>query len=82
MPMYEERDSEAGSDSLSQSSRPHLCPMCNGGVERVRRRRVDRLVSLFTPVRRYRCRRKGWGCEWEGNVRRLHPVDQENDQKH
>jgi hypothetical protein len=35
----------------------------------VRRRLIDRLVSLLTPVRRYRCHAKGWGCGWEGNLR-------------
>lgn len=46
-----------------------VCPCCNGPVERVRRRFVDRLLSLVAPVQRYRCRAKGWDCDWEGNLR-------------
>jgi hypothetical protein len=38
-------------------------------LERVRRRWPDRLVSLFRPVRRYRC--CSIGCAWEGNL--IHP---------
>lgn len=45
-----------------------VCPHCNGPVIRVRRRFIDRLLSLFLPVQRYRCRMKGWGCDWEGNL--------------
>ena len=45
-----------------------LCPHCKGPVIRVRRRFVDRLISLLIPVQRYRCRMKGWGCDWEGNL--------------
>jgi len=43
------------------------CPRCNGYVDRIRRRLFDRIVSLFTPVRRYRC----WNhdCKWEANLR-------------
>ena len=45
-----------------------VCPHCNGPVDRVHRRFVDRLISLVKPVHRYRCRSKGWGCDWEGNL--------------
>lgn len=42
------------------------CPWCGGSnLERVRRRSVDRLISLAWPQRRYRC--KSLGCEWQGN---------------
>jgi hypothetical protein len=54
---------------LNVSSQRHMCPHCKGRVERVRRRTFDRIVSWIIPVRRYRCRRKGWGCDWEGNLR-------------
>lgn len=47
----------------------HVCPRCKGPVDRVRRRFFDRLVSLVRPVRRYRCRAKGWDCDWEGTLR-------------
>ena len=64
--------SAAGSvspDVSGHSSSGRACPRCNGPVDRVRRRIRDRLVSWISPVRRYRCRMKGWGCEWEGNLR-------------
>jgi hypothetical protein len=64
--------SAAGSvsrDVPGHSSRGRVCPQCNGPVERVRRRILDRLVSWIMPVHRYRCRMKGWGCDWEGNLR-------------
>ena len=54
---------------VSHVSRTYACPICSGPVERVRRRFIDRLVSLITPVHRYRCQAKGWGCGWEGNLR-------------
>jgi uncharacterized protein with PIN domain len=59
----------SGSPSPVPSRHPDSCPRCNGSVLRVRRRFVDRLVSLITPVHRFRCRAKGWGCDWEGNRR-------------
>ena len=43
------------------------CPRCDGDLIRIRRRLVDRMVSLFTPVRRFRC--VSLGCTWEGNLR-------------
>lgn len=46
----------------------HVCPLCHGPVHRIRRRFIDRLESLIKPVQRYRCRMKGWGCDWEGNL--------------
>lgn len=52
-----------------QPSREHACPKCNAPLDRVRRRIADRVRSWVSPVRRYRCRMKGWGCDWEGNLR-------------
>jgi hypothetical protein len=43
------------------------CPRCGGAVQRIRRRWIDRLVSLFGRVRRYRCH--SLVCGWEGNLR-------------
>jgi hypothetical protein len=40
------------------------CPRCGGAVERIRRRFIDRVLSLFRPVRRYRC--ENFLCHWEG----------------
>lgn len=43
------------------------CPLCNGSTNRISRRFVDLLTSIFIPVRRYRCR--AMRCNWEGNLR-------------
>lgn len=40
------------------------CPRCDSPLERVPRRWRDRVLSLWFPVRRYRC--TGWQCGWEG----------------
>lgn len=56
-------------DDVRYSSRAYACPKCSGPVIRVRRRYIDRLISLVTPVHRYRCHAKGLGCGWEGNLR-------------
>jgi hypothetical protein len=55
-------------DITGQSSSEHLCPQCKAPLDRVQRRIVDRLASWISPVRRYRCRMKGWSCDWEGNL--------------
>lgn len=44
------------------------CPRCNGKMERIRRRFLDRVASLVVPVRRYRC--PHFSCQWEGLLRR------------
>jgi hypothetical protein len=44
------------------------CPICGSAVQRVRRRPTDRLLSLFAPVRRFRCADSD--CGWEDRVRR------------
>ena len=36
------------------------CPNCGGTVYRISRRTVDRLLSVMTPVRRYRCMALEW----------------------
>lgn len=43
------------------------CPVCNGSTNRIPRRLIDLILSIFTPVRRYRCR--SMSCTWEGNLR-------------
>ena len=48
------------------SGRPR-CPVCNGTTYRIPRRFVNLLLSIFMPVRRYRCR--AMSCSWEGNLR-------------
>jgi hypothetical protein len=43
------------------------CPRCQGALVRIRRRPIDRFVSLILPRRRYRC--MAIGCGWEGTFR-------------
>ena len=43
---------------------PFECPRCGGDVRRIHRTRVDRLVDLVVPVRRFRC--TGDECGWAG----------------
>ena len=40
------------------------CPQCHGQIHRVHRRAGDRLISLYVPVRRYRCANDQ--CLWHG----------------
>ena len=44
------------------------CPMCGGVLVRARRRFIDRLLSVFTPVHRFRC--INFGCGHECNLGR------------
>jgi hypothetical protein len=53
-------------DERGSNLRP-ACPLCGGPLERVPRQWLDRLLSLFSPRRRYRCRT--WRCNWEGTLR-------------
>ena len=52
-------------------TRPSLdrpaCPCCHGALRRVQRRPIDRLLSYWVPVRRYRCR--AIACDWAGTLR-------------
>ena len=43
------------------------CPLCNSSTNRIPRRFIDLLLSIFIPLRRYRCR--AMRCCWEGNLR-------------
>jgi hypothetical protein len=60
------------SESSGWATQEVRCPRCNGSVDRIRRRLADRIVSLFTPVRRYRC--WNYDCKWEGNLRRQESI--------
>jgi hypothetical protein len=40
------------------------CPRCDGNIHRVHRHAIDRLISLYVPVRRYRCANDE--CRWQG----------------
>jgi len=52
---------------LSVASYGQPCPVCNASTHRIPRRFIDRLLSIFMPVRRYRC--QSMKCTWEGNLR-------------
>jgi hypothetical protein len=52
---------------LSVASYGQPCPVCNASTNRIPRRFVDLLLSVISPVRRYRCR--SLKCTWEGNLR-------------
>jgi hypothetical protein len=43
------------------------CPECGDILIRIPRRGVDRVLSLFVPVHRFRC--PNFLCVWEGNLR-------------
>lgn len=45
----------------------HTCPSCNGSLVRAWRRPIDRFMTQFVPVHRYRC--VSFACRWEGNFR-------------
>jgi hypothetical protein len=56
--------------SAAYGSKPeggYRCPHCQGAVVRVRRRALDRLVSVVSPRQRFRC--VALGCGWEGPLR-------------
>ena len=62
-------DKGAGHNASNISSQ--ICPECGGNyLTRIHRRFIDRLLSLFLPVYRYRCDRLL--CDWEGNIRVNH----------
>ena len=46
---------------------PVLCPRCGAWANRIRRRPVDRVVSIFGTVWRFRC--SNAECNWRGTVR-------------
>jgi RNase P subunit RPR2 len=52
--------------SMPAKSRKHICPICDEPVYRVSRRWVDRLISRFISVQRYKCLSPL--CGWEGNI--------------
>ena len=68
------RPSNAGAgvrDTLSVP-RPPACPRCKSSVMRIPRRFIDRFISVFHPVHRYRCH--SIVCNWEGNLACTLPV--------
>ena len=40
------------------------CPRCSERLVRIRRRPIDRMLSLVRPARRFRCYNAA--CQWEG----------------
>lgn len=42
------------------------CPECDGELLRAIRLPVDRLVSVYKPVHRYRC--QSFDCQWQGRL--------------
>ena len=59
-----------GNAGLSTCAR--ACPRCSSALFRVGRRLPDLLLTLFTPLRRYRC--ISLQCSWEGNFREQRSV--------
>jgi hypothetical protein len=53
--------------SDASSANKHPCPRCAGNLLRIRRRVIDRLLSLFVPMHRYECLHSF--CLWKGNLR-------------
>jgi|CXWL01.1.fsa_nt_gi hypothetical protein len=58
-------------DSMGLSSQ--ICPRCASRLVRVARHPLDRLLSFFVPVHRYRC--PGFSCRWEGCLRLASPAE-------
>lgn len=56
-----------GMEEVPRSAPRPECPVCKGSLYRVPRRFLDRVLSVFVPVCRYRCH--SWACGWEGNLR-------------
>ena len=64
-------DGHSTSSSYSADPNSYACPMCGQrGLLRIRRRLIDRVLSLFVRQRRFRCTQPG--CQWQGNLREKH----------
>ena len=59
--------SQVEQPSRYSSLRKHACPTCRGDLFRIPRRSIERVMSLFVPVQRFRCH--FFSCHWEGNIR-------------
>lgn len=64
--MTETTSTPERADDEGEPDKP-ACPQCGGRLIRMTRRAMDRALSLFVPVRRYRC--QNFSCQWEGRVR-------------
>lgn len=62
--------------SVSSHQEPtgRACPRCQRRTDRVSRRWLDRALSVFMPVVRYRCASEG--CGWEGLLMRRHELQE------
>jgi len=49
------------------------CQLCGSSLVRVQRRSIDKFVSLFHPIHRYRC--SAAKCTWQGNLRAVSVID-------
>jgi hypothetical protein len=58
--------------SHGDHSRGPLCPRCGLELFRIRRRLMDKFISQFVSIRRYRC--ISANCDWSGNLRVRLPV--------
>jgi hypothetical protein len=58
-----------GNDALGHiADAAYFCPKCGAqDLTRIPRRLIDRVLALFTGVRRFRCTHVE--CLWEGNLR-------------
>ena len=65
--MHEPHPNAPGVTMHAELSDPNACPECGGELFRVDRRFIDRLLSLFIPVQRFRCTNPR--CGYELNVR-------------
>jgi hypothetical protein len=43
------------------------CPRCGGKIQRIRRTRFDRFLSIFVSVQRYQCEEPT--CHWSGLIK-------------
>lgn len=57
----------SGSSGHLSSTPACRCPECGDVLNKIPRRGVDRALSLFASLHRYRCH--NLLCQWEGNLR-------------
>jgi hypothetical protein len=60
-------ESPASAPVVTMRPSSPVCPECHSDLNRIPRRAIDRVLSFFYPVHRYKCR--SFVCNWEGNLR-------------